>query len=214
MNNKVWETRIDDHDFMTPEHIDGFLRNHYTGTDNNGRLALARIVSSYKNATVLDAACGTCVNWEVFRNNNVVCRYTGLDRTQGMVDNANQRYGDEITAQQGYLEELPFEDESFDIVILRHILEHLEEGYETAITEAIRVAKNEVVIVFFLPPVDVEEDQIRESEPDKNGATHFMNEYSHSKFMTFISEFGYRIEKHFIPTVGAAHHDTIIRIIK
>ena len=203
----------DNHDFMTEEHIAGFLRNHKTGLDNLGRRYLASIVAQYDNPTVVDAACGTCVNWEVFKFMGVRCQYTGVDRTDGMLLEASRRYP-EITVAPGYVQELPFEDDSVDVVIMRHILEHLQEGYEVAIREGLRVAKKELVLVFFLDPSSEPEDRIEESDPDENGCTYFWNTYSQQKLMTFLAQFGYQIKGAYVPTPGAAHADTIIRIVK
>lgn len=216
MSDKAWETRRDNHDFMEPAHVAQFLRNHRTGPDNLGRMALAQIIASQAPCTVLDAACGTGVNWEVLHNHNVPCTYTGLDRTARLLAHARDLYGSHEDAEfvQGYVEEMPFDDESKDIVILRHILEHLEEGYEPAITEALRVAAKEVIVVFFLTPNETQEHVLEESEPDKNGCTYHWNTYSWQKFSTFLAGFGYRFTAHHVPTPGAAHADTIVRIYK
>ena len=205
---------LDNHDFMTPEHVSGFLRNHRTGTDNLGRQTLARIVGSYDNPVVLDLACGTCVNWEVFKNAGVKCQYVGMDRTEGMLAEASRRYGTEINLHRGYVQETLMPDGFADIVIMRHILEHLQEGYESAIREGLRVASKELVVVFFLDPANAEEDQMQESTPDENNCTYFWNTYSWPKFTKFIASLGYQMKVGHVVTPGAAHADTIVRIIK
>jgi ubiquinone/menaquinone biosynthesis C-methylase UbiE len=203
----------DNHDFMTEDHIAGFLRNHRTGIDNLGRHALGRIINTYDNPTVIDAACGTCVNWDVFQRMGVQCQYTGVDRTEGMLTEAAKRYAD-ITVAQGYVQELPFDDGEADIVIMRHIVEHLQEGYEDAIREGLRVASKELILVFFLDPSDKDEDVIQESDPDDNGCTYFWNTYSWSKFTNFVASLGVQMKHDHIVTPGAAAADTIVRLIK
>lgn len=218
MTEPIYKTRKDDHDFMEPDHVARFLRKHKTGVDNIGRTALVQILGSYDNPKVLDAACGTGVNYEVFRNFGLRCEYTGLDRTQKLLDHAIDLYVENTYEfpkfQQGYVEEMPFQDGEFDVVILRHILEHLAEGYELAIKEALRVAKKEVIVVFFLDPSTETEDDISESDPDGNGCTYFWNTYSWSKFVDFLAPMGYKMSRHRVVTPGAAHADTIVRIIK
>ena len=205
----------DNHDFMTEEHIAGFLRNHRTGIDNQGRHALAQVIAQHEGTPrVVDAACGTCVNWEVFKMTGVDCDYVGVDRTKGMLAEANKRYGEEITLEEGYVQDLPLDDGEADIVIMRHILEHLEEGYEDAIREGLRVADKELIIVFFLDPSDAEEDVIQESDPDENGCTYFWNTYSWSKFTKFVASLGLQMRMSYVRTPGAAHADTIVRLIK
>jgi len=211
--NKFKDTP-DNHDFMTEEHISGFLRNHRTGTDNLGRRVLGQIISEYDNPIVVDAACGTCVNWDTFKQQGVECQYIGLDRTEGMLAEANKRYGDEITTRQGYVQETGLEDGSADVVIMRHILEHLQEGYEDAIHEGLRVASKELIVVFFLDPSDKDEDEVSESEPDENGCTYFWNTYSWSKFTAFVASLGVQMKVGHVATPGAAHADTIVRLVK
>lgn len=213
--DKKWETRRDNHDFMQPDHVRNFLRNHNTGVNNLGRLCLATMIAQHGEGTkVLDAACGSCVNYEVFRNHHVPCVYTGLDRTDKLLEEARRRYGDEITLVKGFVQEMPVPDESQDVVILRHIVEHLEEGYELAIKEALRVAKKEVILVFFLTPRQEPTDLIEQSQPDENGCTYFWNTYSWPKFTQFVASLGVQIQVKHVPTPGAAHADTIVRLIK
>lgn len=210
-----WRDRRDNHDFMQPEHVQNFLRNHNTGVNNLGRFCLATLVAQHGEGTkVLDAACGSCVNYEVFKNHHVPCIYTGLDRTDKLLDEARRRYGNEITLVKGFVQEMPVPDESQDIVILRHIVEHLQEGYELAIKEALRVAKKEVIVIFFLTPSPSPNDDIKESDPDENGCTYFWNTYSWNKFVAFVSSLGVQIQTKYVVTPGAAHADTIVRLIK
>jgi ubiquinone/menaquinone biosynthesis C-methylase UbiE len=210
--NKYKDTP-DNHDFMTQDHIAGFLRNHGTGTNNRGRWFLAKILQQYQKPVVVDAACGTAVNYEVFREAGVDIQYIGVDRTEGMLEEAKRRYP-EIELRQGYVQDLPLEDDGADVVIMRHILEHLQEGYEDAIREGLRVANKELIVAFFLNPSDTENDEISESDPDENGCTFFWNTYSWSRFAAFIASLGVRIERHYVETPGAAHADTIVRLIK
>lgn len=209
-----YATRKDNHDFMDPEHIARFLRNHRTGTDNLGRRRLAEMIRAYNNPTVLDVACGTCVNWEVLKGLHVQCQYTGLDRTKKMLAHAQSLYGNEISLREGYIQSIPFQDNSFDVVIARHILEHLGEGYEAAIKEVFRVAAKEAIIVLFVDLADIPADVIKESEPDENGCTYFWNTYAHDKFMAFLGTLECRVSVDYVITPGAAAADTIIRLIK
>lgn len=203
----------DNHDFFSEEQVQNFLRNYSTGTDNLGRHMLARIVAEYDNPTVLDVACASAVNHEVFKNCGVHCQYTGLDRTKKLLAEAKRRYGDEITLVEGYAQKLPFQAEAFDVVIIRHLLEHLAD-YEEVIGEAFRVASKELVLVFFLTPHPGDEDFIKESEPDENGCTYWWNQYSYLKLFQFLSKFNCSMERRQIATPNAAHEDTILRLRK
>jgi ubiquinone/menaquinone biosynthesis C-methylase UbiE len=131
-----------------------------------------------------------------------------------MLAHARSLYGNDIYLRKGFIQSLPFEDESVDIVIARHILEHLGEGYEAAIKEVYRVADKEAIIVLFVDLADMPNDVIKESEPDENGCTYFWNTYAHDKFMAFLGTLGCRVSVDYVQTPGAAAADTIIRLIK
>lgn len=213
--------RKDDHDFMTPEEIAGFLRGTATGYKNNGRRYL---VSEIKDMllkappTVLDAAGGTAINWETFKDMNYPVRYTLMDRTTKMTEFAADKYGNEINIVDGHVQKMPLKDATFDVVILRHIMEHLPPGdMEKAISEALRVARHSVLISFFLPPDDRPEHDIREnpSNNGRDGCTHFWNHYSHRRLMEYLTSFGFQVERSgSIITMGAAHYDVVYRITK
>jgi ubiquinone/menaquinone biosynthesis C-methylase UbiE len=210
----TYKNRKDNHDYMSADHVASFLRNHNTGTNNLGRHRLAAIIREHSNPTVLDVACGTCVNWEVIKSVGVECQYTGLDRTKKMLAHAKDLYGGEIKLQEGFIQSIPFQDGAFDVVIARHILEHLGEGYEAAIKEVYRVASKEAIVILFVDLADTPNDVIKESEPDENGCTYFWNTYAHDKFMTFLGTLGCQVKTDYIQTPGAAASDTIFRLIK
>jgi ubiquinone/menaquinone biosynthesis C-methylase UbiE len=214
-----YKTRKDTHDYFEPPHVAQFMRNHNTGINNLGRYVLASIVNHHhvngKPPRVLDVGCGTAVNYEVIKNLKVDCQYTGLDRTQKFVDHANKLYGnnENFNMQLGFAQEIPFDDNSFDVVIIRHVLEHLDD-YEQAIQECLRVAAKEVVVVFFLEPSAEEEDKIEKNGPDERGCYYYWNTYSWPKFVRFISSRGVQLQKKVQATPNAAHVDTIVRLMK
>lgn len=210
-----WQTRKDTHDYFDDALVENFLRQHRTGVDNLGRQTLARIVAQYDNPVVLDCAAGTAVNWEVFQACGVTCRYIAFDRTKKLLDHAKKLYGDSIEYIEGYAQELSIVQQDVDIVIIRHLLEHLPYGdYEDIVRQAIELANHEVVLVFFLDLSSDDSDSVEHRGPDERGCYHWWNTYSQRKLMEFLTQFGYQIKGQYVRTPGAAHADTIIRIIK
>jgi ubiquinone/menaquinone biosynthesis C-methylase UbiE len=166
MNQKPWAERKDTHDYFDDVLIQNFLRQHNTGSNNLGRRYLANRIENYDMPTVLDIACGSAVNYETFKLTGAACKYTGADRTQKLLDEARRRYGDEIELVNAFAQELPFEDSSKDIVIMRHILEHLHpDEWEQCVREAVRVGKDKLFIVFFLGLSDNDEHKIEHNGP-------------------------------------------------
>lgn len=147
--------------------------------DAPSRLAARKYIALKKYASVLDVPSGLCIDYFGFKKDHISTAYQGLDFSTKLVSLA-QRNGIQVTL--GDIEQMPFEDNSFDLVYCRHILEHLT-YYEQAIKEAIRVAKKEVLIVFFIKPHE-KDDIIDKSVLD--GHTVYHNTYSQNKFARYV----------------------------
>ncbi len=217
MTEVNWKTRRDTHDYFDDALVANFLRNHNTGVNNIGRMYLAKLIQTYDNPAVLDVACGTCVNWEVFKLLRAKCTYTGFDRTRKLLNHAKLLYGDDIKLVEGHAQELLsyFPVNSQDIVVIRHLLEHLPEGkYEEVVRQAFAIAQKELVIVFFVEPNDTADDLLKENGPDERGCYYWWNSYSMSKFLGFIDSIGGQLlcAPTRVETPGAAAPDVIFRI--
>ena len=175
----------------------GDFRSWLTSEGSFSRSILTDLVRGYDS--VLDCACGTCLDYFEYKKKLIPVKYKGIDSCQGLVDEA-KTFG--IDCDLGSIEALPYEDKSFDIVTARHILEHLD-YYEKAISEMCRVARYEVAIIFFLPPQEVE---VLEKDSNLNFEVN-VNKYSKAKLEEFARMFG-SIEW---VTVGS---EVILRITK
>jgi ubiquinone/menaquinone biosynthesis C-methylase UbiE len=102
--------------------------------------------------SVLDAGCGAAPEAQTIDTN----KYTGMDITQKLVDYNNSRG---IKCVQGTLENIPFNNSQFDIVISRHVTEHTS-SIEKPLNELIRVAKKQVIVSFFIKPEVLETHKI------------------------------------------------------
>ena len=218
----IWESELDKldanpdtHDFFSEEHVKIFLRQHYTGSNNFGRLYLATIVQQYNNPKVIDVGGCTGQTFEVFSNLNVQCQYILFDRTRQFLNYAKTLYGNKILYHRGYVQQLPYADNFAEICLFRHVSEHLsEQDFYQAINELLRVASKEVIIVFFLQPHSGNEHLIEHRGPDERGCYYWWSTYSWSKLVDFFSTFNVQIKTKLVYTVGAAHPDFIVRLIK
>ena len=102
--------------------------------------------------SILDAGCGAAPEHRAVLSN----KYVGLDITQKLVD-YNRSRG--INCVQGTLNSIPFTDNSFDVSISRHVIEHMKD-IEKPLDELIRVSKKQVLIFFFIMPQDTPNHQI------------------------------------------------------
>ena len=219
MSDKPWRDLVDNHDSFTDDQVANLMRAPGVGVENRGRRRIAQYLAQQDSPSVLDAACGNCVNYEAFSSiipgNDFT--YVGVDRGHRFLDNAFRRYGenDNFSVVNGFIEELPFEDDSHDFVIIRHVLEHLPEGYEVAIEEALRVARYAAIVVFF-EPLTTCEDKINKHGPDEHGASYYWNTYNGDKFEEFINGLPIvkNVDMETVATPGAHHYDTIFYLSK
>lgn len=156
------------------------FRSWLTNEGSFSRSILTDLVRGY--SSVLDCACGTCLDYFEYKKKLIPVKYKGIDSCKGLVDEAKS-FG--IDCDLGSIEDLPYKDKSFDIVTARHILEHLD-YYEKALSEMCRVAKYEVAVIFFLPP---QGQEVLEKDPALKYAVN-INKYSKGKLEEFASQFG------------------------
>jgi len=83
-------------------------------------------------------------------------------------------------------ETLPYTTSFFDVVYMRHILEH-QRDYHPLMREVFRVCKSMVFINFFIPLTENDTDEI------KFDNVFYHNTYSKSLFTTSINTYGWKI---------------------
>ncbi len=89
--------------------------------------------------TVLDVGCGSGYMLNKIHEKNSTLSLTGFDIKEPQGDKS-------FKFVEGNVEKLPFEDDSFDVVLCNHTIEHLLE-LETCISELLRVTKKQLFVV-------------------------------------------------------------------
>ncbi len=143
------------------------------------RQVIRRVLKEKNPASILDAACGSAIELTRYNEDSLNLRYIGFDKSNYMIGLAKERFEDKQFIR-GDVENLSFADNSFQAVLLKHILEHLS-SYEQTVQEAVRVSENIVIIDFFhrLLPFNSNIQLY-----DKRG--YWNNWYSRSKFENFL----------------------------
>lgn len=144
------------------------------------RILAREHIVAHNYQSILDVPCGLCVDFDVLKKNNPQLNYQGMDITSSFVVRAKNL---NIPVLQGKIQKIPFPDSSFDIAYSRHILEHLD-SYQEAIKELVRVAKKEVLVVFFIIPTNNVDDRI--VSPVIDGYPIYHNHYSKTKIESFL----------------------------
>lgn len=114
-----------------------------------------------KGKKVLDAACGEGYGSHILSEK--AKEVTGLDISAETVENANKKYGkDNLSFRAGSVESLPFEDDSFDVVISYETIEHVTgEIQESFLKEIRRVLKPDGFLIMSTPNKAVYTDLVK-----------------------------------------------------
>lgn len=155
------------------------LLDYIQNYNAQSRRMMRQYIKKKGYASILDAGCGSGIDWLGFFHDGIVIDYQGIDITPSLVL-AGQKIAN-IT--EGSVEQLPFGNNSFDIAYARHVLEHLS-SYEQALSELIRVACKEVLIVFFIRPHQQDKDFINLIR--YNRMLLYNNHYSKKKLEAYV----------------------------
>jgi SAM-dependent methyltransferase len=131
--------------FVTAKEYNALYQVHprvHEGTDNS-RACLDRIAADAVGESLCDVGCGTGALLDhVRRNSNApLARMVGTD----MIEPA-KTLGHGTSFVCGWIEDLPFEDRSFDTVVCTHVLEHILD-LRRAIAELRRIVRRRLIIV-------------------------------------------------------------------
>jgi len=117
----------------------------------SNRQALAEMLVRLGDS-LLDVGCGPGALWRYFESYGPRFSWAGADVTQAMLSMAHSLFPD-VPVSLTDAGCLPFSGGRFDVVLLRHVLEHLPQWLmERALSEAMRVARRTVVVDFYVPP--------------------------------------------------------------
>jgi len=104
---------------------------------------LLRLLEPVRGERVLDIGCGTGRHLSMFLELGL--DVTGLDASPHMLDIAREKLGHRAELYHGLAEDLPFEDNSFDIATLNTTLEFVDD-VQKALHEACRVANKRIFL--------------------------------------------------------------------
>ncbi len=89
---------------------------------------------------LLDIGCGTGALLAALEKRHPNAILAGVDPTRGMLDLAEKRLSKKVHIEQSWAEKLPFEDESFDVIVSCSMFHYIREPM-VALKEMMRVLK-------------------------------------------------------------------------
>jgi len=113
--------------------------------------------------------------------------YVGADVTRAFTEHARAHFTALLPVLIGGYT-LPFADGAFDVVYLRHILEH-QVHYRALMKEVFRVCAGSVFVTFFMPLAEAAEDDIRFD------GTWYHNRYARADFLAFCRDHGFEVRE-------------------
>jgi len=105
---------------------------------------LLNLIASKKVDLILDVGCGEGFTLNRLKEHGIGKRLEGVEHSTDAISLGKKIYP-EIKIKQGDIYKLPYENNSFDLVLCTEVLEHLEEP-EKALKELARVSKKYLVI--------------------------------------------------------------------
>ena len=203
MNNHFnWDKLMADRrveDFLASDDLWGDHQDMDTPGRKVWRDYLRRRLSDGQGVRLLEIGFGAGIDYRGLERDGLLdspgLDYYGADVTHKFVEHATAHY----TKMKPHLIDgykLPFPDGFFDVVYMRHVLEH-QTHYASLLEEMLRVSRGEVFVIFFIPLTQSPDDQI-----NFDGTWH-NNHYSRLRFDQFIAERGWTGEE-----IARFHFDT------
>lgn len=143
------------------------------GPESPSKVYLYNWLKDKNYESILDVGCGDKTLKKGIDSRKIEIEYTGVDSCNYFSDN------DVITCD---FRKMPLDDRSIDLVFGRHILEH-QPYFENSLKEMIRVAKKEIIHIFFIKPTLLEKK--KKYEPSTDNLYH--NNYNKSLIEDFLT---------------------------
>lgn len=149
----MWQGNKNMHDYLSGDYIKNvFMKDKGFGVDSLGRHKVAKLIKEKGLKNVLDIPCSNCVMYEVLKAFIPDIDYYGADLTAQMLDVSKELFPElKNQLSRYYIQATGFKDNEFDVVIARHIFEHIPD-WRVAMQECMRIALKYVYYIFYLPP--------------------------------------------------------------
>jgi SAM-dependent methyltransferase len=139
-------------------------------------------LSNKNYASVIDLGCGDASIYQGIQKRNISIDYTGVDTCKFFINLCKQQNINVIDSDIRNVSTAV--NAKYDFVLGRHVLEH-QDNFHELIEEMIRLAKKEVVCIFFIKPDLTSEETVINYEKETNL---YHNTYSYSLITQFLTK--------------------------
>lgn len=155
----------------------------------NSKKLLADIIKIYtekNDISVIDLGCGNAQLYSYFKENNILCRYTGVDFSKPLLQVAQKAYPEAVFINDD-IENLTKVNGKYDVVIYSHVIEMLSSP-ELSLSNAIKLAPV-IIIRFFEPPeFQVDTVEIKEMDVGKGSVTYIRRKMSKDYYCMILAK--------------------------
>lgn len=163
------------------------MQKEGAGKEHPSRRFVASLVR--EGDGLLDVGCGTGVGYEALAGERLASNYVGVDSSEPSIEIACELYPAGDFRVGNATELVPqFGVNSFDVVLVRHVLEHLPD-FELAMNQAITVSRRLAVFVFYLAPRTLPFG-VRKLDPGHGRGLLYTNIYSRPAINRFLDRQG------------------------
>lgn len=192
---------------MSVEAWKGYMRGFGEGPDFPSRESTANVLKALGAMDVLDVGCGGGIEYESLKKRGVDIIYWGVDYSENAIKACKEMFP-EADFEVGDARGLRFPDSAFDVVMVRHCLEHVDD-WRKVISEAFRVARKAVILILWVEPVfgetKVEERggdafYVKFNKDDLEGALDAYGPFVHSKIQGDVPGREHRVDTIYVIT--------------
>ncbi|MBU1087968.1 MAG: class I SAM-dependent methyltransferase [Candidatus Omnitrophica bacterium] len=153
---------------------------------------LLQIIGSLKPEIILDAGCGEGFTLARLKKESIGKHLEGIDSSLNAISLGKKNYPS-LSLKQSDIYNLPYNDNSFDLVICSEVLEHLEHPAK-ALAEIVRVSKKYCILSVPNEPIFMISNFLRgKNLPRWGNDIEHVNHWSKFGFEKFVKEKGLKL---------------------
>lgn len=160
--------------------------------------SLISLAKPLKAKSILDAGCGEGFTMNELNKNGIGKEIEGVEYSKDAISLGKKLFPN-LTIKQGSVYELPYKDDSFDLIVCTEVLEHLGDP-KKAIQEMLRVSKKYLIISVPNEPLFMLSNFLRGKNLSRLGNdTEHVNHWNPLSFKRYLSQNKVKIKKISLP---------------